>query len=60
VVIAPRDVAHQPVVLTAPDWDEIRRASAEERSALLGRYSIVNHDRLLAMLARNDPVPTAA
>jgi hypothetical protein len=53
-------VAHQPVVLTARDWDEVRRASAEERSALLGRYSIANHDQLVAMLARNDPVPTAA
>jgi hypothetical protein len=56
VVIAPRDAAHRPVVLTALDWDEIRSASAEERSTLLGRYSIANHDQLVAMLARNDPV----
>ncbi len=60
VVIAPRDAAHRPVVLTTLDWGEIRKASTEDRSALLGRYAIADRHRLAAMLARNDPVPTAA
>lgn len=60
VVVAPRDTAHRPVVLTALDWDEIHTAPAEERAALLGRYAIADHDRLVAVLARNDLVPTAA
>jgi len=60
VVIAPRDSAHQPVVLTPLDWEQIRAASIEERSTILRSYAIADHDRLSAVLARHDPVPTVA
>jgi hypothetical protein len=58
VIIAARDTGHEPVVLTELDWGRLRTASAEERSALLRRCAIADHDRLEAILARNDPVPT--
>lgn len=51
VVIASRDEQHHVVVLTPQDWDEIRRAPAAERSALLRRCAIADHDRLVEVLA---------
>jgi hypothetical protein len=60
VVIAPRDTQHKSLVLTAFDWDEIHRLCSHERSALLVERAITNHERLEAVLARNDPVPSAA
>jgi len=46
VVIAARDEAHHPLVLTARDWDEIRRASDLERMNLVRCCAIENHDQL--------------
>jgi hypothetical protein len=51
VLIAARDLDHQPVVLTAADWEEVRRAPASERSSLLGLYAISNRHRLADVLA---------
>jgi hypothetical protein len=39
VVIAPRDDAHQPVVITAEDWDAIRRVPGEPRRRLAAAVS---------------------
>ena len=51
VVIASRDQEHHVLVLTPEDWDEIRRAPGEDRSELLRRCAIDDHDRLLRVLA---------
>ena len=59
VVIAPRDEAHSTIVLTASDWDEIRRAAGDQRRSLLGAYAINNRSRLAAVLA-GDALATAA
>jgi hypothetical protein len=46
VVIAPRDYRHGTLVVTAADWDEIRRASQDQRRELLGVRPITSADRL--------------
>ena len=51
VVIAPRDEHHQTVVLTAEDWDAVRRATADQRRDLLDTCAIANHERLVAVMA---------
>jgi hypothetical protein len=51
VLIATRDLAHQPVVLRSADWEEVRRAPASERSGLLRRYAISSRRRLADVLA---------
>jgi hypothetical protein len=51
VVIASRDQDHHVLVLTPEDWDEIRRAPAQDRGELLRRCAIDDHDRLLRVLA---------
>jgi hypothetical protein len=50
VVIAPRDDAHQTVVLTAEDWDAVRRAITDQRRVLLDACAIADHERLVAIL----------
>ncbi|MGD9702268.1 MAG: hypothetical protein AB7Q42_13855 [Acidimicrobiia bacterium] len=52
VVIAGRDEAHRPVVLTALDWAEIRR-DGHNRRAVLEERAIPNRARLLAALAND-------
>ena len=54
VVIAPRDAAHQPVVLTALTWDAVRHSSADERRELIETGSITDHGRLVTALAADD------
>jgi hypothetical protein len=52
VVIAPRDDDHHAVVLTAEDWDVVRRSGGPERRRLLNAYAISNHDQLERVLRR--------
>jgi len=42
VVIAPRDAAHEPVVLTEPGWDAVRRCQGEQRRELIRSCAITN------------------
>jgi len=51
IVIAPRDVAHEPAVFTAEDWDEIQHSPSEDRVTLLRSRRITSHRRLLDALA---------
>ena len=51
VVIATRDREHHVLVLTPQDWDEIRRAPADQRGDLLRRCAIGDRDRLERVLA---------
>jgi hypothetical protein len=51
VVIAPRDDDHQTVVLTAEDWDAVRRSSAGQRRELLDACAIADRNRLVAVLS---------
>ncbi len=46
VIIAPRDESHEPVVLTAEDWDEIRHAPGEKAGDLVRDRAIHDHDEL--------------
>lgn len=50
VVIAPRDIAHEPLLVREEDWDLIRRAPREERSGLLDRCAIRSPRRLGQLL----------
>jgi hypothetical protein len=52
VVIAPRDERHEPVVLTAEDWDEIRHAPGEQAGELVRQRAIHDHDQLTAAVIR--------
>lgn len=49
VVIAPRDDDHKTIVLTAEDWDAVRRASSDQRRELLVSCAIADHKRLVAV-----------
>ena len=51
IVIAPRDDDHQTVVLTAEDWDAVRRASTDQRRDLLNSCAITDNSRLVAVLS---------
>ena len=51
IVIASRDDDHQTVVLTAEDWDAVRRASSDQRRGLLNACAIIDHNRLVAVLS---------
>jgi hypothetical protein len=53
IVIAPRDDDHQTVVLTAEDWDAVRRAGADQRRDLLDACAIADHNRLAAVLGEH-------
>ncbi len=50
IVIAPRDDDHQTIVLTAEDWDAVRRASTGQRRDLLNSCAIADRNRLVAVL----------
>lgn len=66
VVIAPRDAAHQPVVLPEVGWDAVRRSPSEQRRELLDSWSITDRAGLASVLEADDlalcapPVPLAA
>ncbi len=51
VVIAPRDDAHDTVVLTATDWEDVRRSAADSRRSLLRERQIATRLRLAEVLA---------
>jgi hypothetical protein len=50
VVIATRDASREPVVLTAPDWDAVRRSPADQRRGLIESCAITDHPGLVALL----------
>jgi hypothetical protein len=51
IVIAPRDDAHATVVLTAPDWEDVRRSAPDSRRSLLRERQIATRIRLAEVLA---------
>jgi hypothetical protein len=51
VVIATRDVRRKPVVLTAPDWDAVRRSTGDQRRDLIESFAITDHSGLTMALA---------
>ena len=46
VMIAPRDGSHEPVVLTEPVWDAVRRCPGEQRRELIRACAITDTARL--------------
>ncbi|MCU1395691.1 MAG: hypothetical protein JWM34_4119 [Ilumatobacteraceae bacterium] len=46
VVIAPRDESHDPVVLTAEDWDEACHASGQECAQIIRERALHDLGRL--------------
>lgn len=56
VVIAPRDTAHETLVLTAEDWEEVRRTEVAARPELLEQLAIHDHDELVAAVAGHSTV----
>ena len=59
VVIAPRDDDHRTVVLTARDWEQVRRADGGQRRSLLGACAIADRGRLAALLAGDELLAAA-
>ena len=59
VVIAPRDDDHHTVVLTAEDWDAVRRANADQRRDLLDTCAIADHKRLVAVISDHQTLRAA-
>jgi hypothetical protein len=57
VVIAPRDEDHQTVVLTAEDWDAVRRANTDQRRDLLNACAIADRKRLVAVMSDHQNAP---
>jgi hypothetical protein len=57
VVIAPRDEDHRTVVLTAEDWDAVRRADTDERRDLLDACAIADRTRLVAVMSNHQNAP---
>lgn len=56
VVIAPRDAEHEPIVLTEPSWDAVRRSAADQRRALIRSCAITDHAGLVSILeSEEDP-----
>lgn len=51
VLIAPRDASHVPVVLTAPNWDAVRRSQGDQRRALIASWAITDRASLCSLLA---------
>jgi hypothetical protein len=51
VVIAPRDATHKPVVLTAPNWDAVRRSLGDQRRELIESCAITDYAGLESALA---------
>jgi hypothetical protein len=56
VVIAPRDAAHRPIVMTEPGWDAVRRSLADQRTGLIEEYAITDHAGLVSVL-ESDELP---
>lgn len=57
VVIAPRDAAHEPVLLTAPNWDAVRRCPGDQRRHLIESCAISDAAGLASVIDMN---PVAA
>ncbi|MCU1360533.1 MAG: hypothetical protein JWN99_1822 [Ilumatobacteraceae bacterium] len=51
IVIAARDSAHEPLVVTVEDWDTIRHSFGRDRGELLRNSAILSHSRFLEVLA---------
>ena len=51
VVIAPRDASHKPVVLTAPNWDAVRRSPGDQRRELIESCAITDRAGLASVFA---------
>ena len=60
VVIATRDASQHPVVLTAPNWDAVRRSQSDERSNLIKSCEITDHSCLVSILQSDMDVALAA
>ena len=65
VVIAARDAAHDPVVLTLPSWDAVRRSPGAQRRGLLTACAITNRSHLEFVLESDEqmlwaPAPAIA
>jgi hypothetical protein len=63
VVIAARDAAHDPVVLTSPSWDAVRRSPGAHRRGLLDACAITDRTHLVCVLESDEQMlwaPTAA
>ena len=63
VVIAARDAAHDPVVLSSPSWDAVRRLPGAQRRGLLTACAITNRLRLAFVLESDEQMlwaPAAA
>ena len=54
VVIAARDAAHDPVVLTSPSWDAVRRSPGAQRRELLTAYAITDCAHLAGVLESDE------
>jgi hypothetical protein len=50
VVIAPRDDEHQPIVMTEPSWDAVRRSAPGQRRELIEAWAIADHAGLESVL----------
>jgi hypothetical protein len=51
VVIATRDSLRQPVVLTAPNWDAVRRSTNDQRRELINLCAITDRSGFASALA---------
>jgi hypothetical protein len=63
VVIAARDAAHNPVVLTTPSWDAVRRSPGAQRRELLASCTITDRAHLVYVLESDEQMlwaPAAA
>jgi hypothetical protein len=60
VVIATRDASHHPVVLTAPNWEAVRRSQSNERRELIKSCEITDHSGLVSILQSDMDVALAA
>jgi hypothetical protein len=60
VVIATRDSTQHPVVLTASNWDAVRRSQSDERRELINACEITDHSGLVSILQSDLDVALAA
>ncbi len=54
VVIAPRDATHQPIVMSEPGWDAVRRSDADQRPELIRAFAITDHASLVSVLESDE------
>jgi hypothetical protein len=54
VVIATHDASQRPVVLTAQDWDAVRRSSSEQRHNFIKSNAITDHSGLVSALGSGE------